>query len=207
MNPLDFLNPINIAADAGKKLVDVIVTLKDRQNRETTSVTADLTGLMEELRKTHSTIVKLVSPLRRIADNPATFGEDYRAIYNDFRDFYDAYDFGNERTHCHKLRQIRHRMLKRKPRFGSTQMWTELDQSLAALSDADFDLIDNQYKPFMAWFDETMNKINQHVEHNEVAQAIAKKKSFLAELGPEYDQNKVRLETMTDLIGKLTMGL
>jgi len=207
MNPLDFLNPINIAVDAGKKLVDVIVTLKDRQDRETTSITADLTDLMEELRKTHSTIVKLVSPLRRIADNPKTFGDDFRGVYNDFRDFYDAYDFGNERTHCHKLRQIRNRMLKRKPRFGSSQLWNDLYQSLGALSNADFDLIDNQYKPFMAWFDETMNKINQHVGNNDISQALTEKQLFLAQLGPEYDKNKMILEEMTDLIGKLTTGL
>lgn len=101
---LDFLNPLNIAASAVKSLIDAWNTIKDRKDRETTSMIVDLTDLMEELRKTHSTIVKLVSPLRRIPDAPATFGSDFKIAYNDFRDFYDAYDFGDARTHCHKIR-------------------------------------------------------------------------------------------------------
>ena len=204
---LDFLNPINAAIDAGKKLVDVIVSLKDRRDRETTSIIADLTDLMEELRKTHSTIVKLVSPLRRMDDNPATFGEDFKKLYFDFRDFYDAYDFGDERTHCHKIGQIQNRMLKRRPLFGSTQLWDELYQSLNALSNADMDIIEARYKPFMAWFNECMNKIYQNVNANTIPQAITEKQNFLAMLGPEYDKNKQMLDEMTDTIGVLTARL
>lgn len=207
MNPLYFLNPLNIAAEAIKKVVDVWTTLKDRKDRETTSIIADLTDLTEELRKTHSTIVKLVSPLRRIADNPMTFGNEFKKVYNDFRDFYDAYDFGNERTRCHKIRQIQNRMLKRKPLFGADAQWNQLHASLGALSDADFDIIDNQYKPFMASFDKTMNSINQHVDNNVIPLAIAEKAAFLASLGPDYDKNKRMLEEMTYTIGTLTAGL
>lgn len=207
MNPLDFLNPLNIAAEVIKKLVDVWTTLKDRKDRETTSIIADLTDLIEELRKTHSTIVKLVSPLRRIADDPMAFGNEFKKVYNDFRDFYDAYDFGNERTRCHKIRQIQNRMLKRKPLFGADAQWNQLHASLGALSNADFDIIDNQYKPFMASFDKTMNSINQHVDNNVIPLAIAEKAAFLASLGPDYDKNKRMLEEMTDTIGTLTAGL
>src|SRR5271166_2482713 len=60
------------------------------------SIRADLLSLMEELRKTHATIVKAVSPLRRIPDDEATFANDFRAVYADFRDFYDAHDFWEE---------------------------------------------------------------------------------------------------------------
>jgi hypothetical protein len=204
---LDFLNPLNIAAEAGKKIIDVWVNIKDRKDRETTSMIADLTDLIEELRKTHSTIVKLVSPLRRIADNPNTFGNDFTAVYDDFRDFYDAYDFGNERTRCHKIRQIQNRMLKRKPLFGAADQWKQLHASLASLANADFDIIDNQYKPFMASFDQTMNRIKQSVDNNNIPLAIAEKAGFLASLGPEYDKNKKMLEEMTDDIGRLTAGL
>ena len=204
---LDFLNPLNVAASATRSLVDVWTTIRDRKDRETASMIADLTDLMEELRKTHSTIVKLVSPLRRIPDSPSTFGNDFRNVYNDFRDFYDAHDFGDERTHCHKIRQIQNRMLKRKPLFGSNQQWTELYASLGALSNADLDIIDHQFKPFMSWFDQTMNRINNLVDNNQIAQAIAEKKTFLASLGQEYDKNRAMLEEMTDTVGKLTAGL
>jgi hypothetical protein len=204
---LNFLNPLNVAAKATKSLVEVWNTFKDRKDRETASMIADLTDLMEELRKTHSTIVKLVSPLRRIPDSTSTFGDDFKNVYNDFRDFYDAYDFGNERTHCHKIRQIQNRMLKRKPLFGTNQQWTELYASLDALSNADLDIIDHQFKPFMSWFDQTMNRIHNLVDNNDITQAIAEKKTFLACLGQEYDKNKGMLEEMTDTVGKLTAGL
>jgi hypothetical protein len=207
MNPLDFLNPLNIAAEAIKKLVDVWGTIHDRKNRETTSMLADLTDLIEELRKTHSTIVKMVSPLRRIANNPVTFENDFKSVYDDFRDFYDAYDFGEERTRCHKIRQIQNRMLKRIPLFGAREQWDQLHTSLGALSNADFDIIDNQYKPFMASFDQTMGRIKQEVDSGNIPLAIAEKERFLASLGPEYDKNKMMLEEMTDTIGTLTAGL
>ena len=122
-NPLDFLNPINVAVEAGKNIIDVIVTSKDRQDRETTSTTADLTELMSELSKTHASIVKMVSPLRRIKDDPATFGEDFKAVYFDFHDFYDAFDFMDARTQCHKIRQIRKRMERRKPLFDLNRLY------------------------------------------------------------------------------------
>jgi len=204
---LDFLNPLNIAASAVKSLIDAWNTVKDRKDRETTSMIVDLTDLMEELRKTHFTIVKLVSPLRRIPDAPATFGSDFKSAYNDFRDFYDAYDFGDARTHCHKIRQIQNRMLRRQPLFGSDQQWTELYTSLGALSDADLDLIDYRYKPFMAWFNQTMNRIDALVDNHDIDQAMAERRTFLTGLGQEYDKNKALLEEMTDTVGKLTAGL
>lgn len=204
---LDFLNPISVAASAIKSLVDVWNLIKDRKDCETASIIADLTGLMEELRKTHSTIVKLVSPLRRIPDSPATFAGEFKGVYFDFRDSYDAYDFGDERTHCHKLQQIEKRMLKRKPVFGTKQQWTELYQIIGPLQRSDVDIIENQFKPFMAWFDQTMKGINQLVDANDINQAILEKKAFLGTLGPEYDRNKAMLEEMTNTIGRLTSGL
>lgn len=207
MTPLDFLNPLNIAAEAIKKLVDVWGTIKDRKDRETTSMLADLNGLTDELRKTHATIVKLVSPLRDIDNDPATFGNDFKSVYNDFRDFYDAYDFLDERTRCHKIRHIQKRILNRKPLFGADEQWDQLHASLDALSDADYDIIDARYKPFMASFDQAMNRIKQEVDNNNIPSAIAERDRFLASLGPEYDKNKKILEEMTDTIGALTAGL
>jgi hypothetical protein len=204
---LDFLNPINAASSAIKSLVDVWNTIKDRRDRETASMIADLTSLIEELRKTHSTIVKLVSPLRRIPDSPATFASDFENVYFDFRDFYDAYDFGDERTHCHKILQVQKRMRNRKPTFGTNQQWTQLYNDLGSLSTADLDIIDQQFKPFMAWFDQAMKRIHQLVDNKDINQAILEKKAFLGSLEPAYNRNKAMLEEMTDTIGRLTGGL
>ncbi|OGO35868.1 MAG: hypothetical protein A2Z03_04515 [Chloroflexi bacterium RBG_16_56_8] len=207
MGALDFLNPINTAVSAAKSIVEIWSNLKDKKDRENSSIAADLTDLMEELRKTHSTIVKLVSPLRRIPDNHATFGNDFVAVYNDFRDFYDAFDFGDARTHCHKIRQIRTRMARRQPRFGTNTQWQELFSTLHALDNSDLDVIEHYYKPFTKQFDSAMNGIYQRVQSNEIPQAISEKNAFLASLGPEYDKNKAALEEMTDLVGELTAGL
>ena len=204
---LDFLNPINAASSAIKSLVDVWKLNRDRNDQLNSSAIADLTGLLEELRKTHSTIVKLVSPLRRIPDSPTTFAADFNNIYFDFRDFYDAYDFGNERTHCHKVNQIQNRLFRRKPIFGSEQQWAQLQQDLAALADADFDIIDSQFKPFMEWFNATMDTIKRYVDAGAIDQALQAKKAFLDDIGPEYGKNKGMLEEMTNSIGHLTSGL
>jgi hypothetical protein len=52
-----------------------------------------------------------------------------------------------------------------------------------------------------------MNRINNLVDNNQIAQAIAEKKTFLASLGQEYDKNRAMLEEMTDTVDKLTAGL
>jgi hypothetical protein len=206
-SPLDFLNPINMAVEIGKSLVGMVTSLKDREDREVTSIAADLQELIAELRRTHATIVKLVSPLRRIKDDPATFADEFRQVYFDFRDAYDAYDFGDERTHCHKIMHVQNRMMKRKPHFGSTQMWDELYRRLKTLSNADLDIIDHQFKPFMSWFDSAMQKINGLVDLDDIPQAIAEKRAFLAALGPEYNRNKFMLDEMNDLVAALTAAL
>jgi hypothetical protein len=201
------LNPINDAADAVKTIVDVWYTIKDRKDRETASIVADLLGLMEELRRTHSTIVKLVSPLRRIPDSKATFANDFVKVFDDFRDFIDARDFSTERTHCHKITQIKNRMKKRKPKFGKKQQWDELYNDLDQLHGADIDIIDNLFKPFIKRFNQAMVKIYQLVKNKDIKQAIVEKNKFLDTLESEYTKNKAMLENMTDVIGKLTAGL
>src|SRR5947209_14333970 len=109
MNPLDFLSPINTAVTILKNLLDSRNSLQDRTDRENTSMAVDLMDLLSELSKTHAMIVKLVSPLRRISDNLQTFANDFTAVYNDFRDIYDAYDFVHEHMRCGKIGQIHSR--------------------------------------------------------------------------------------------------
>jgi hypothetical protein len=207
LNLLDFLNPINVAVEAVKKLFDVMLSLKDRKEQETASITADLIDLTQELSRTHSAIVKLVGPLRRVPDDPETFAANFKKAYDDFRDFVDAYDFLQERTRCHKIMQIYNRLKKRQPPFASKQHWSELLTNLQGLFKADMDIIEERYKPFIADFDKTMKSINQQAGHNDIPAAIATKKAFLDRLEPEYIENKALLEKMTDIVGKLTLML
>ncbi|MHC4742422.1 MAG: toll/interleukin-1 receptor domain-containing protein, partial [Planctomycetota bacterium] len=91
MGGLDFLNPVNAGAKSIIPLADSLNSFGDRDRQEAASITADLTSLLEELRRTHSTIVKMVSPLRRVPDDPKVFPVEFLNVYNDFRDVYDAY--------------------------------------------------------------------------------------------------------------------
>jgi hypothetical protein len=205
--PLDFLTPVNTAVSIVKSLLDEWRKVQDRQDSANKAIAADLMGLLEELRKTNSTIVKLVSPVRRIKDDPQTFAGEWQNVYADFRDAVDAYDFIEERMHCHKIEQIRTRMSKRKPRFGNAAQWQQFDQILIALGSADFGIIDLHYKPFVANLDAAMRQIDGWVQANDPAQAIAAKQTLLADLAPGYDQTKALLTEMSDAIAQLTNEL
>ena len=205
--PLDFLTPVNTAVSIVKSLVDEWRKMQDRQDSANKAIAADLMGLLEELRKTNSTIVKLVSPVRRIKDDPQTFAGEWQNVYADFRDAVDAYDFIEERMHCHKIGQIRFRMSKRKPRFGKDAQWQQFDRVLDELSDADLGIIDRHYKPFVADLDAAMRRIDGFVQSSDPAQAIAEKKILLADLDPGYDKTKALLAEMSDLIAQLTNEL
>jgi hypothetical protein len=205
--PLDFLTPINTAVSIAKSLVDEWRKMQDRQDSANKAIAADLMGLLEEMRKTNSTIVKLVSPVRRIKDDPQTFAGEWQDIYADFRDTVDAHDFVEERMHCHKIGQIRFRMRKRQPRFGQDTQWQQFDRVLDELSNADLGIIDRHYRPFVAELDAAMRRIDGYVQANNSAQAIAEKKILLAHLNPGYDQTKTLLAEMSDLIAQLTNEL
>lgn len=174
---------------------------------ESESIRAELLGLMEELRKTHSTLIKAISPLRRLQDDPKTFENDFRAVYNDFRDFYDAYDFWQERTHCHKVRQIQERLEKHQSPITRTPQWTALQTSLNALSNSDLDVIEYHYRPFMERFNRVMEEIDAQLKRGDPAQAITLKQVFLDQLAPQYEAIKHILRLMTDTIGEIETAL
>jgi hypothetical protein len=197
------LKNVNDAAQVTR----TIATALSKGDLESESIRADLLSLMEELRRTHSTIVKAISPLRRIKDDETTFENDFKATYNDFRDFYDAYDFWEERTHCHKISQILQRLEKHHTPITQTPEWDQLRRNLEALSDADGDLIERYYRPFMQRFNDVMVKINQHVNGREIGQAITLKQVFLDELTAQYDGIKDMLRVMTSVIANIEESL
>ncbi len=207
MSALDFLNPVNVTVTILEKLFAAWDKLQDRTGRENMGISVDLLDLLNELHITHETIVKLVSPLRRIRDNLQTFANDFTTVYNDFRDIYYAHDFVHVHTRCGKIAQIHSRIRKRRPHFGEQAQWDGLNTILYELSNSDTEIIERQYRPFMKRFDEVMRRIEQLVKNNQIAEAIAEKNAFLHSLDPDYDQNKAMLEKMTDKINKLTANL
>jgi hypothetical protein len=205
---LSFLNPINTIVEIVIKLRDAWNNERDRTDREKASISADLLALLNELGKTHTMIVMLVSPLRRIDDsNHQTFARDFTAVYNDFRDTYDAHGFIEERTHCHKLGPILTRLERYKPRFGSQDQWSDLHNLIVRLQSLEGDIIGRQYRPFMMRFDQTMRTIEQYVRSNQFAEAIREKNEFLNNLEPDYNRDKAMLEVMTNMIGEFTANL
>jgi hypothetical protein len=207
MSVLDFLNPINAGANAVAPLVDLWSSLGNRDQQAVSSIATDLTSLLEELRKTHSTIVKMASPLRRIPNDSKVFPAQFNNVYNDFRDAYDAYDFADERTHCHKIQQIRRRLQRRERPFGTEEQWQNLFRHFESLGDFDDSLIERHYVPFMARFNDAMNRINDHLNCNRISEAIDAKNDFLASLETDYDKTKFYLKQMTEAIGLLTEEL
>lgn len=197
------LQNVNDAAGAARAIAMTLT----KGDLESETIRAELLGLMEELRKTHSTLVKAISPLRRIRDDAQTFGQEFGEVYNDFRDFYDAYDFWQERTHCHKVSQIRARLEKHQDALTRTPQWMQLRNYLGKLSDADTDVIEYHYRPFMERFNRVMTEINARVNKGELAQAITLKQVFLDELTPQYDAIKNALRSMTETIGEIEQAL
>ncbi len=197
---------LNEMHDAAQVTQTIAATLA-QDDLESASIRATLLSLMEELRKTHSTMVKAISPLRRIKDDPDTFALDFGAIYNDFRDFYDAYDFFEQRTHCHKIREIHMRLEKHAAPITQTPDWGQLDQHLRILGEADFDVIEQHYVPFMQRYDNVMNEINHLITGGEIAQAITLKQVFLEDLAPQYDGIKAMLRKMTNTIMEIELAM
>jgi hypothetical protein len=189
------------------QVTQTIAAALDRDDLESASIRGSLLSLMEELRRTHSTLVKAISPLRRIKDDPETFTKDFQAVYFDFRDFYDTHDFYEERTHCHKIRQIHMRLEKHAAPITQTPEWAQLDQHLGILGEADLDVIERYYMPFMHRYDYVMVEIHQQLNMGEVAQAIALKQVFMEELADQYDGIKAMLRGMTDTIAEIEIAL
>jgi hypothetical protein len=170
---------------------------------ESASVIADLTALMEELRRTHSTIVKLVSPLRRAVADPITFVEKFRNVYFDVLEFHDTHDFLDERAHCHKIRSIRSRLLRKQSLLTTRPEWPVLDQYLAALSTADLDVIEHFYIPFVEQLLQQLGEIEQMIQAQQTGQALTAAQQIVDGLSPEFDKTKVLLREMTDTIALL----
>lgn len=207
MTMLNFLQPLNEGVNRISPLIDSWRSLENRDRQEVASITADLSSLLDELRKTHLTIVKLVSPLRRIPNEPKVFSVEFRNVYNDFRDIYDAYDFNDERTRCHNIERVRNRLERRNRPFGTEAEWKALFDQLGLLGNADNDLIEQHYRPFMQRFNETMNTISDHLENDRFSEAIDAKKDFLASLETEYDKTKAYLKEITETVSLLTVEL
>jgi hypothetical protein len=155
-------------------------------------------ALMMELRRTHATVVRLVNPLRRVADAPATFAADFKPVYDDFRDFYDVQDWINERTHCSLIREIKGYMLSHAQANTPAEAagWQALETSLNALDNFDTDLIEMIYVPFVNRVNATLKEIDARIMSHHVDEAIALKQNLLAILEPQYDKTRDMLNQM-----------
>jgi hypothetical protein len=193
--------------DDAAQAVSDLLRLQTQDDLVSASVAADLTALMEELRKTHSTIVKLVSPLRRIDDHPATFAQDFKKFYGDFRDFYDTQDFIDERTRCHKVAHIQFRLLRHNSPLVNSPEWAALQAQLSTLGTYDDDVITRHYIPFMQNLNMVIDNINGLVDLNQIDEAITLKRSLLNSLAPQFEKTKAMLQQMSSIINDLTSRL
>src|SRR6266567_4739716 len=106
MVPLDFLTPISSVIVSFKDLLEIWINQQDRKDREDREMMQDLGDLVNELSNTLTFCVNVVSPVRHMNDDPQTFANDFKNIYNDFRDKYDAYAFVKEQMSCYQIDHI-----------------------------------------------------------------------------------------------------
>ena len=57
-----------------------------------------LEAFLGQWRQSHQALVELESSLRRIEDNPQTFGQDFTRFYNDFLDYYNSETWVDEES-------------------------------------------------------------------------------------------------------------
>jgi hypothetical protein len=193
------LQSVNEAA----QVVRAISASASVDDLDSTVIGAQLLTLMVELRKTHATLVALISPLRRVDDQATTFPQQFRIVYNDFRDAFDGYDFWEERTHCGRVARLAQRLEKRNSPIAYTPDWAQLRQALGILGNADMDIIEAHYVPFMQSFNRVMVEIDRLVGQGKIDEAITLKQVFLGELDPQYDAIKQMLKLMTNTIGEI----
>jgi hypothetical protein len=200
---LDNVNDISKATNAFVELI----RSRNEDDIVYTRIVGILTDLMVELRKTHSTIVKLISPFRRIPNNHKTFSRDFKGYYSDFRDFVDTNDFIDERTHCSKIQLIKEKLLKLKSPLYNTSEWQVLQSQLNNINNMDMDVIEYHYIPFIKRLDDAMKSIYESVNNKKLSDAIAKKQELLTGLEPEYEKTKVILSEMNKTINTLVVRL
>lgn len=200
------LGGVNNTASAVSALAELMRS-RTKDDLMNAGIIASLTELMEELRKTHATIVRLISPFRRIEEDSAEFSRDFKAYYSTFREFVDTHDFIDERTHCSKISQIKARLRMRGSSLEGTTEWQTLQSHLEDLTSFDTDIIEGHYVPFVKSLDSAMKSIYDLVDHGQIKDAIAKKRELLAVLQPEFEKTKEMLCTMNDTINTLVLRL
>ncbi len=78
---------------------------------------------------------------------------------------------------------------------------------LQLLSEADLDVIERYYRPFMERFNEIMVEIERLVADGEVVQDMTLKQVFLSELSSQYDGVQGMLREMTAMIAEIEQTL
>lgn len=197
---LVFLDPLNVAATNLQQ--DVLQI--DTKRVVLTGIKVELLALVNELRATHKAIVALANPLWQLSDNPGTVGDEFKPVYAGFRAQYDALDFGDQRTHCSRIREIHSDLMTKRAQLNVPLDWVRVDASLSALYTADLDIIEEHYRPFTRWLNDAMKIIHQFVAQGDAASAIQAKNALLNALEPNFNDNKAKLEEMNALITELT---
>jgi hypothetical protein len=78
---------------------------------------------------------------------------------------------------------------------------------LQLLSEADLDVIERYYRPFMERFNEIMVEIERRVADGEVVQDMTLKQVFLSEVSSQYDGVQGMLREMTAMIAEIEQTL
>lgn len=202
---LQFLQPLDLASGLASAIAPQLAQATAPIGAPTPAA-LQLRNLVEELRRTHKTLVDLLDPLWDIDDVPATFAAAFKPVYRQFRRFYNGNDLGNSRTHCHIIRSIRDDLHSARPRGGADEAaWAQMEGILAQLGNSDQDIIEARYRPFMRQVYEILGDIDAllNAQPPDVAQAIQIKRALQDKLQDGFDATKAKFEEMNDTIDRL----
>ncbi len=202
---LQFLQPLDLASSLASAIAPHLAQTTAPVGAPTPAA-LQLRNLVEELRRTHKTLVDLLDPVWDIDDAAATFAATFKPVYRQFRRFYNGNDLGSSRTHCHIIRAIRDDLYRARPQGGADEAaWAQMEGILAQLGNSDMDIIEAQYRPFMLKVYDILGDIDGllNAQPPDVAQAIAIKRALQDKLQDGFDATKAKFEEMNDTIDRL----
>ena len=183
-------------AHAGQTFAAVDVAINAARLEEHGQELVDsLEALLKELSQSHAGLVKAASNFRRTGSDADTFKQQFEAFYYDFKEYYDAEAWVDEKISAGKIVDLRAKILpKLAPILDDAAMDT-LRAELNRLSSADGELV-SFYKDYLDQMNEMVEQVYAKLGQNQVAEAIQLKRDYEAQISPGFQRIKSMLSRM-----------
>jgi CHAT domain len=160
----------------------------------------DLERLIKEMSKSHKVLVDYASSFREVGNDPGTFASRFEDFYYKFKQHYDGADWVDEDTSCDEIRMLGAQILPEVRPLIDPATFGQLEKELGLLGNADGMLMS-----FFLEFTEALNTavegIWAKVSAGDIADAIALKRGFEAQISPSFRRSKEMLAQMSRSVG------